>query len=86
MVRDQEKVTEKGKFSPHALRISGHSPRRDIGYILELAGYYKPLKRLTLGLPSVIMNHHETTEQGSILSSWPIPHFFHVVFTHTGTP
>ena len=79
-------MTEKGKFSPHALPISGHSPRRDIGCILELAGRYKPLTRLTLGLPSVIMNHHETTKQGLMLASWPITHFFHGVFTHTDTP
>ena len=62
--RAQEKVTKKRKFSPHALPTSGCSPSRDLGYLLTLAGQYKPLTRLPfLGLPSVIMRHHETAEQ-----------------------
>ena len=45
MVRDQEKLTEKGKFGQHALPISGCSPHRDLGYFLALAGQFKPLTR-----------------------------------------
>ena len=40
--RDQEKVTKKGKFSPHASPISGRPPRRDVGCLLALAGRYEP--------------------------------------------
>ena len=46
-------MTEKGNFSPHALPISVRSPLRGI---MKLSGRYKPLTRLTLGLPSVIIN------------------------------
>ena len=35
-------MTEKGKFSPHALPVSGRSPSRDLGCLLALAGRYKP--------------------------------------------
>ena len=42
MVRDQEKVTEKGKFGPHTLLISGRSPGKDVGCLLALAGQLKP--------------------------------------------
>ena len=59
--RDQEKLTKKGMFDPHALTISGHSPCRDVGCLLALAGQYKLPTRLSLGLPSVIMSLHETT-------------------------
>ena len=75
--RDQEKVTENGKFGPHALHISGHSPRRDVWCLLALAGRYKPLTRFPfLGLPSVITQHCETTEQGSSLASRGACHSF----------
>ena len=47
--RDQEKLTEKGKFGPHASPISGRSLCRDIGCLLALAGWYKPLIRLAFG-------------------------------------
>ena len=74
--RNQEKV-KKGKFSSHASPVSGHSPRRDIGCLLALAGRYKPLTRLPfLGLPSVIMRHIETAEQGSLLISHRACHSF----------
>ena len=60
MIRDQEKVTEKGKFGPHTLPISGRSPCRDTGCLLALAGRYKPLTRLPFwGLPSVITRHQK---------------------------
>ena len=35
-------LTEKGGFSPHALPISGRSPKGDIGCLLAVAGRYKP--------------------------------------------
>ena len=63
MVKDQEKVTEKGKFGPHASPISGRSSRRDIGRLLALASQYKPLTKLPIwGQPSVISRHLETAE------------------------
>ena len=40
--RDQEKLTKKGKFSPHASPTSSHSPRKDVGYLLALAGGINP--------------------------------------------
>ena len=40
--KSQEKMTEKGKFSPHASPISDCSPCRDIGCLLALAGRLKP--------------------------------------------
>ena len=43
--REQEKVTEKGKFGPHAFPISDRSPSRDLGCLLALAGQYKPMSR-----------------------------------------
>ena len=46
--RDQEKLTEKGKFSTHS-PMSGHSPRRGFGCLLASAGqYFKPPTRLAL--------------------------------------
>ena len=75
--RDQEKLTKKGKFSPQASPTSGHSPRKDVGYLLALAGGYKPPTRLPFwGLPSVIMRHHEVTEQGSSLASHRVCHSY----------
>ena len=75
--RDQEKLTKKGKFSPQASPTSGHSPRKDVGYLLALAGGYKPPTRLPFwGLPSVIMRHHEVTEQGSSPASHRVCHSF----------
>ena len=50
---------------------------------LGMAGLYKPLTSLPLGLPSVITSHLDTAEEGSTLASCPIPHFFQAVFTHT---
>ena len=35
-------LTEKGEFSPHALPISGRSPKGDIGCLLAVAGRYNP--------------------------------------------
>ena len=85
--KDQEKVTEKGMFGPHASPFSGRFPRRNVGCLLALASQYKPPTTLPfLGLPSVIIRHHETTEQGSMLASWLNPRLFHAAFTHTGTP
>ena len=42
--REQEKVTEKGKFGPHAPPICGCFPCRDVGCLSALADCYKPLK------------------------------------------
>ena len=65
------------KFSSHVLPISGHSPHRDIGCLLALASRYKPpTRRPFLGLPSVIMRHHETAEQGSSLALHRARHSF----------
>ena len=48
--RDQEKLTEKGKFGLHASPISGPSPRRDVGHLLALGGHYiNPDKASILG-------------------------------------
>ena len=70
-------MTQKGKFVPHALPISGCSPRRDVGCLLTLVDQYKHPTRLSfLGLPSVILRHHETTEQGSSLGSHKAYHSF----------
>ena len=70
-------MTKKGKVVPHALPISGCSPCRDVGCLLALVGQYKPPKRLPfLGLPPVILRHHETTEQGSSLASHMACHSF----------
>ena len=75
--RDQERITEKGKLGPHALPIPGHSPLREVGCLLALAGWYKPRTRLPFwGLPSVITRHLETTEQGSSLVSCMACHSF----------
>ena len=64
--RDQEKVTKKGKFGPYVSPISGRSLRRDV--VETLAGGSKPPTRLPFwGLPSVIMRHCKTVEQGSTL-------------------
>ena len=66
VTENQEKVTEKGKFGPHASPISGRFSCRDIGYLLALASWYKPLTKLPiLRQPSVITRHLETAEQGS---------------------
>ena len=81
-----EKVTEERKFGPHTSLISGLSPCRNFGCLLALAGRYKPPTRLPLGLPLVIMRHHKTAEQGSMMAPWPISHLIHAAFTHTGTP
>ena len=71
--RDQEKLTEEGKFGPHSSSISGCCSCRDIGCFLALAGWYKlPF----LGLPSVIMRHHETAKKGSSLASCRACHSF----------
>ena len=69
-------MTEKGKFSPHAFPIAGCSPPRNVGCLLALVGRYKPLTRLPFWLPSVIMRHRETTEQGSSLASCRVCHSF----------
>ena len=70
-------MTEKGKFSPHTLPISGRPPRRDIGCLLALAGQYKPPTRLPfLELPSVITRHCKAAEQGSSLASCRACHSF----------
>ena len=42
MVKETEKLTEKGEFSPHALLVSPSVPEGDIGCLLALAGWYKP--------------------------------------------
>ena len=70
-------MNEKRKFSSHASPISGHSPRRDTGCLLALAGWYKPLPRLPFwGLSSVITRHLETSEKGSSLVSHRVCHSF----------
>ena len=78
MVKEtRKKITKKGKFTPHALPISGHSPRRDVEYLLALAGQHKPATSLPFGeLTSVIMRHLKTTEQGSSLASCRACHSF----------
>ena len=61
-----ESLAEKGEFSPRASSVSGCSPRREVGCLLALAGWYKLPTRLPfLGLPSVITRHLETAEQSS---------------------
>lgn len=63
----------------------GLSSHRVLGCFLALAGQYKPLTRFPFGdLTPVIMMHHETAEQSSMLSSWLIPTFmlFHA-YRHT---
>ena len=69
-----KKMTEKEKFSPHALPIFGHSPCRDVGYLLVLASRYKSLTRLPfLGLPLVDVKH---CNQGSLLTLLTACHSF----------
>ena len=72
MVKENRKSwMKKEKFSLHALPISGCSSRRDLGCLLSLAGRFKPPTRLFFwGLPSVIMRHCKTAEQGSMLISY----------------
>ena len=54
-------VTKKGKLGLHALPISSHSPCRDIGCLLALAGQYKTLIgspfRAAFSLYNVPENH-----------------------------
>ena len=72
-----KKMTEKEKFGPHALPISGHFPHRDVGYLLILVGQYKsPTRFPFLELPSVTTSHHKTAEQGSPLASLMVCHSF----------
>ena len=69
-----KKMTEKEKFSPHALPIFGHSPCRDVEYLLVLASRYKSLTRLPfLGLPLVDVKHRN---QGSLLTLLTACHSF----------
>ena len=76
-------MTKKGKLSPHTSPISGHSPRRDIRCLLALAGWYNPLARLPFGgLPSVIMRHCETAEQGSRLISYSFRYVSLILHPH----
>ena len=73
----RKKMTKKEKFSPHALPISGPSPCRDVGYLLILGGQYKSLARLPfLGLPSAVMKHRKTADQGSSLTLLTAYHSF----------
>ena len=82
-----EKVAEERKLGPHASPISDLSPCRNFGCPLALAGRYKPPARLPLlELPLVIIRHHKTAEQCSMIASWPTPHLILAAFTHTGTP
>ena len=77
MVKETRKRwSRKVKFGPHALSISGLSPCREVGCLLALAGWYKPPTRLPFWLPSVIMKHCQTTEQGSSLASRRACHSF----------
>ena len=70
-------MTEKGKFGAHTLPISGCSLLRGVGCLLALAGGINPSTRLpSLGLPSVILRHRETAEQGSSLALYRVCHSF----------
>ena len=42
-------MSKKGKFGPHDSPISGRSLHRNIGSLLALAGWYKPLTRIPFG-------------------------------------
>ena len=50
-------MTMRGKFSSHALPISGHSTYRDTGCLLALAGWYKPPSKASLFGPA--FSHYE---------------------------
>ena len=72
-----ESLTEKGELSPHVLPISGCSLHRDAWCLMALAGQYKPLRGLPFwGLPSVIMRHLETADQGSSFALLKVCHSF----------
>ena len=42
MVKETKNLTEKGEFGPHALLSFWSVAEGDIGYLLALAGWYKP--------------------------------------------
>ena len=69
-------MTEKGKFSPHALPISGLSPPRGVGCLGIGRSAQTPDKASLLGAAFSLMRHHKTAEQGSSLASRRVCHSF----------
>ena len=80
MVRDQEKLTEKGKFGPYTHPFLAAPLTGTLG-VLGLAGWSKCPKRLpSWGLPSVTTRHCKTAEQAHHLL-----HTGHVIHSHKNT-
>ena len=78
MVKETRKRWPRKQSSVHTLCPSLAAPLAgNLGVSLALTGRYKPATRLPfLGLPSVNMRHHETTEQGSSFASRRACHSF----------